>query len=81
MKATINICGVGERRTGTSKAGNSYDFIPLSFTYADCHTEGLKAATVNVDMGCLPNGIPFVGQDVEAIMYEQGFRLHIAAIL
>lgn len=45
MRSTIQIVGLGDRKTGTSKAGKPYDFVPISFLFPDKYTTGMKAAT------------------------------------
>lgn len=72
MRKIINIVGVGERKQGVGKAsGRPYDFTPISFTYEDRFTNGLKAASVNLSQDCCPPGYePFVGESVEVFMRE-----------
>lgn len=45
MRNPIQIVGLGDRKTGTSKAGKPYDFVAVSFLYPDKYTTGSKAAT------------------------------------
>lgn len=67
----INIVGVGNRIAGTSAKGNPYDFTPISFTYEDRYTNGLKAANCNLQADCCPQGYsPCIGESVEVFMRE-----------
>ncbi len=50
MRTTAKIVGIGLRRSGVSKKTNKpYDFIPVSIVYPSKDTEGLCAATSNID--------------------------------
>ncbi len=50
MRTTAKIVGIGLRKSGLSKKTNKpYDFIPVSIVYPNKDTEGLCAATCNVD--------------------------------
>ena len=85
MRKNINIIGVGRRMSGVGKnSGANYDFTPVSFTYEDQRTSGLKAATCNVNQADMPYGYaPSVGETVEAVIredYKTG-RVYIDAIL
>lgn len=84
MRKTINIIGVGERKSGIGKnSGAAYDFIPISFTYERPHFSGLCCATVNVSGDCLNGYVPSVGDAVEAVMHEDfsSRRLYVDAII
>ena len=70
MRKEITIVGIGDRRQGTSAKGRNYDFTPISFTYEDPWTRGLKAATSKVDQDCMPDYTPAIGDTVEAVMRE-----------
>lgn len=70
MRKIINIVGVGDRRQGISKKTNRpYDFTPISFTFEDPFTTGLKAASTLLSQDCCPDGYtPFVGESVEVFL-------------
>lgn len=84
MRKYINIVGVGNRMAGTGKnSGKPYDFTPVAFTYDDCFTAGLKAATVNINADSLAGYVPAVGDSVEVVMredYKSG-RVYVDAVL
>lgn len=69
MRKFINIVGVGDRKQGVSKAGRPYDFTPVSFTFEDAFTHGLKAANTLLRQDCCPDGYsPSVGETVEVFL-------------
>lgn len=84
MRKNITIIGVGRRMAGTGKqSGQPYDFTPVSFTYEDNRTTGLKAATVNISQSDMPGYCPTVGDTVDAVIRED-FRtgkVYVEAIL
>ena len=84
MRKYINIVGVGERRKGTGKdSGKPYDFTPVSFTYDDDYTTGVKCASVNVSQDSMRDYSPAVGDTVEVVMredYKSG-RVFVDAVL
>ena len=84
MRKYINIVGVGRRMSGTGKnSGKPYDFTPVSFTYDDSYTTGLKAATVNISADCLSGYDPHIGECVEVVMHEdfKSGRIFVDAVL
>lgn len=81
MRATVEIVGIGKRRAGTSKRGNAYDMIPLSFTYPARDTEGVCAVTVMCDGYEYDRSGVKVGDVREVIMHEQNYRLTLDAIM
>lgn len=84
MRKYINILGVGRRMSGTGKnSGKPYDFTPVSFTYDDAYTTGLKAATVNISADCLCGYEPHIGESVEVVMHEdfKSGRIFVDAVL
>ena len=83
MRAFVNIVGVGQRKAGTGKTGNPYDFTPVAFTYPDRFIAGEKAATVNIGKDCLGEYEPHVGDTVEVVMHEdfKTGRVYVDAVL
>lgn len=81
MRATVEIVGIGKRRTGTSKKGVAYDLIPLSIVWDDRNYNGKAAATVNCDGFEYDRSGVNVGEVREVIMHEANFRLQLDAIL
>ena len=69
MRKIINIVGLGDRKQGISKTGRPYDFTPISFTFEDPFTHGLKAANTLLRQDCCPEGyVPCVGEAVEVFL-------------
>lgn len=81
MRKTVEIVGIGKRKCGTSRKGNSYDMVPVSFLYHDKDTNGQCAATVNVDGEEYDRSGITVGEVRDFIMHEQNFSLRLDAIL
>lgn len=84
MRKYITIIGVGRRMAGVGKnSGKNYDFTPISFTYQDDRTAGLKAATCNVNQADMGGYTPVCDDELEVVMRED-FRtgkVYIDAIL
>ena len=84
MRKIINIVGVGNRMSGTGKnSGRPYEFTPVSFTYDDKFTAGLKAANCNIDAEALSGYVPAIGDSVEVVMredYKTG-RVYVEAVI
>lgn len=83
MKQYVKIVGVGNRKAGTSKAGNAYDFTPVAFTYPDRFMTGEKAATVNISAETLSGYTPHIGDEVEFVYHEdfKTGRVFVDAVL
>lgn len=74
MRKIVNIVGVGKRKSGVSKSGNAYDFIPLCLTFEDPQrVTGQRCCEVNADFDELasaaPSGIA-PGDCIEVVMHE-----------
>ena len=81
MRKDIQIVGIGSRRTGTTKKGDPFDFIPVSITFEDARYSGHRAETVNMDGGDFDRCRPVVGEVYDAVMHEQNFKVYLDAIL
>lgn len=84
MRCNATIVGIGKRRTGTSKAGKNYDFVPVAITYQDpqdADFEGVKAETINVDFPTFNASDLAVGDTVDAVMHFQNYKLYLDAVL
>lgn len=71
MRATIQIVGMGDRMTGTSKkTGKAYDIQNVSFLYPDKFTIGMKAATTVMDGAEVEAlGGLRIGQEYDAVFH------------
>lgn len=84
MRCNVNIVGIGPRRSGTSKAGNNYDFIPVAINYQDPldkNFKGVKAETLNVDYQMFSDSDMNVGDTLDVVMHFQNYRLYLDAVL
>lgn len=53
MRKQIKVIGIGHK-SGTSKAGNPYDFYVLHATHTEEGTEGLSAVSVTIPDNVVP---------------------------
>lgn len=84
MRKHINIVGVGRRMAGVGKTSNNpYDFTPVSFTYEDSRTNGVKAATCNINQTDMGSYTPCVGDVVEVVMREdfRSGKVYVDAVI
>ena len=82
MRTNIKIVGLGKRMIGTSKTGKEYDFTPVSFTYPDGYTTGVKAVTCNVsgDMIDAVGGLQ-IDTEYDAVIHTVNRNTYVDAIL
>lgn len=62
----ITVVGVGTRRSGVSKSGNAYDFVPVHITYDPAPGDkinGKAAAEVLVDTAIVNRLMPEPGDE------------------
>lgn len=62
----ITVVGVGSRRSGVSKSGNAYDFVPVFITYDPAPGDkinGKAAAEVLVDTDTVNRILPQPGDE------------------
>ena len=84
MRATITVCGIGERKRGVSTKNNQpYDFQAVSFTYPDKWTTGEAAATALVDGSYIDavGGQIMIGMQYDAVYHTYGGKVIIDALL
>ena len=81
MRKNVRIVGVGKRRVGTSAAGNSYDFTPISVLFKDDQMAGMKAETTNVSADVLPHELLGIDQEYDMVMHYSNFKLYIDAVI
>ena len=79
MRNKVKVIGIGSRRTGTSKAGNAYDFTPVALAFSEDGYAGYRAETCNVDTSMM-NGVQ-VGQELDAVFHFQNYKMVVDAIL
>lgn len=81
MKTTVEIVGVGERRTGTGKNGKPYDIVNVAFTYPDNRIEGLNAGNCVINGDDLDKHGVYVGASLEVLLMYRNYQPYIALIL
>lgn len=81
MRKTVEIVGIGKRKAGTSKKGNSYDFVPISVLYADKDVAGQVAITLDCDGEEFDRSGVRVGEMRDFVMHEQNFKMRLDCIL
>ena len=82
MRARAKVVGIGERKSGTSKKGNAYDFTPFHLVYSDKNVEGVAATCTNVDqsiLDCIP--MPKVNDEIEVFCHFYNGNMSIDGIL
>ena len=82
MRKTVQIMGVGPRKSGVSKrTGKPYDFTEISIGYDSPDFSGQRCETVAVDAS-LFNGVVFTpGEVIDIVCHEYNFKMVIDAIL
>lgn len=82
MRKTVQIMGVGSRKTGISKRTQKpYDFTEISIGYDSPDFFGQRCETVAVDASLL-NGVALApGEVIDIVCHEYNFKLVIDAIL
>lgn len=82
MRTKAKVVGIGERKSGISKKGRKYDFPPFHLVYPDNNTEGLAAATANVDQSILDAiPLPKVNDEVEIFFHFYNGSMSVDGIL
>ena len=84
MRATITVCGVGQRKTGVStKTNKPYDFQAVSFTYPDQYTTGEAAATALINGPDIDSigGQIMIGMQYDVVYHTFGGKVIIDALL
>ena len=82
MRATVQIMGVGPRKTGISKRTQKpYDFTEISIGYEFGDFIGQRCETVAVDASVLNGASLAPGEVIDIVCHEYNFKLVIDAIL
>ena len=79
MRKNVKVIGIGSRRTGTSKAGNQYDFTPVTLAYPEDGFNGYRAETCNMDTALI-SGIN-VNDQLDVVFHFQNYKMVVDAIL
>lgn len=82
MRKTVQIMGVGQRKSGVSKrCGKPYDFTDFSIGYDSPDFSGLRCEVVAVDAVVIGNRVFSPGDVVEIVSHQYNFRTIVDAIL
>lgn len=81
MRTTIEVIGVGQRKSGISKKNNRpYDMTDISFKYDHQQFRGVKAETVAFPADVIGTRQINPGDILEVEMFQLNFKTHIACI-
>lgn len=81
MITNITIVGIGDRKSGVSKAGRAYAFTPVHYTRKDQRVSGLVAESANIDDETLSKCRLELGKTYEAVTHYANFHTYVDAIL
>lgn len=82
MRKTVQIMGVGQRKSGISKRnGKPYDFMEISIGYESPGFSGLRCEVVAVDAFVIGERVLAPGDVVDIILHQYNFRTIVDAIL
>lgn len=82
MRKTVQIMGIGQRRTGNAKkTGKAYDFFEISFGFPDETYQGYRCETIAVSPEVIKDKQLVVGECVDIVFHQYNFRTFIDAIL
>lgn len=82
MKTTIEIVGVGERKTGVSQKTNKpYDLVNIAYEYPDRNIEGVNATNQIIEGKWLDEYNVHVGSKHEVVLGYRNYQPYIIAII
>ena len=82
MRKTVQIMGIGQRKTGNSKrTGKPYDFTEISIGYDAPGYCGQCCETVSVDASLLDGVVLSPGEVIDIVCHQYNFKTVIDAIL
>lgn len=82
MRKTVQILGVGQRKSGNSKkSGKPYDFQEISIAYDSPGFAGLRCETITVDSNIIGERQFVSGEVVDMVFHQFNFKTYIDAIL
>lgn len=81
MRTTIEIIGVGQRKSGISKKTNrAYDMTEYSIKYDHQHFAGAKAETIAIPAETIAGRHIAVGDILDVEMFQMNFKTYIGCI-
>ena len=82
MRKTVQILGVGQRKSGSAKkTGKPYDFLEISIGYDSPGYSGLRCETICVDSNIIGDRQFVPGEVVDIVSHQFNFKTYIDAIL
>lgn len=82
MRKTVQIMGIGQRKSGISKRnGKPYDFTDISIGYDSPDFLGYRCEVVAVDAAVIGNRVLSPGDSVDIVFHQYNFRTIVDAIL
>lgn len=82
MRKTVQIMGIGQRKSGTSKkTGKPYDFLEISIGYDSPGFTGLRCETICISSSLIGATELVPGEFVDIVSHEYNFKTYIDAIL
>ena len=82
MRKTVQILGVGQRKSGNAKkTGKPYDFLEISIGYNSPDYSGLRCETIGVDSNLIGDHQFIPGDVVDIVFHQYNFKTYIDAIL
>ena len=82
MRKTVQIIGVGQRKSGNAKkTGKPYDFQEISIGYESSGYSGLRCETIGIDSNLIGDRQLVPGDVVDIVCHQFNFKTYIDAIL
>ena len=82
MRKTVQILGVGQRKSGNAKkTGKPYDFHEISIGYDSPGYSGLRCETIGIDSNLIGDRQLVPGEVIDIVCHQFNFRTFIDAIL
>lgn len=82
MRHTVQILGVGQRKSGNAKkTGKPYDFQEISIGYDSPGFSGMRCETIAIDSGLIGERQFVAGEVVDIVSHQFNFKTYIDAIL
>lgn len=82
MRKTVQILGVGQRKSGNAKkTGKPYDFLEISIGYDVPGFSGLRCETIGISSSVIGDRQLVPGDFVDIVSHQYDFKTYIDAIL
>lgn len=82
MRKTVQILGIGQRKSGNAKkTGKPYDFLEISIGYDSSGFSGLRCETICISSILIGDRQFVPGEYVDIVSHQYNFKTYIDAIL